>query len=344
MELAIIGTGGVALATAALLHHKGHAATLVSLTGEGGKGLANGSITAMGAIEGSVPIKLAPSAPSALAQCDGVIIATSADRYAAALEAILPALEDRHNILISGELSQFSNVLAQAAQARGATPRIMALASTLVTGRRKDGPSVQVGLIRKSVLAYSITPATAPGGLEAWNEIFGGVLAPCDSPARILLSNMNPIVHAPNALCNFTRIDTGEDWSNYGGISAGVARLLIAFDAERLAIGQALGLDLIGFEQNFAKSHGFEAGMALDEMAAGLHERRGGLPKGPTDPSTRYITEDVPFGLAVLEKLGAQTGVATPMTSSLITVFSGIYGRDFRSENPFLEQLNITAG
>ena len=341
MKIAIIGTGGVALATAALLHQQGSQASLVSLTGDGGHAMATGTVTAMGAIEATVPVTLAPSAESALRESDHIILATSADRYHAALEAMLPHLEDRHCILISGELSQFSAVLEAEAQARGVAPAIVALASTLVTGRRKDGPAVQVGLVRKSVLAYSKTAPDAPGGLTAWNALVGGTLAECDSPARILLSNMNPIVHAPNALCNFTRIDKGEDWSNYGGISAGVASLLIAFDAERLEIGQALGLDLISFEQNFARSHGFEAGMALDEMATALHERRGGLPKGPTDTSTRYITEDVPFGLAVLERLGAQLGIATPMTASLITVFSGIYARDFRQENPFLDRLNV---
>lgn len=339
MDFAIIGTGAVALATAALLHQQGHGAVLISLTGRGGEGLGAGPLTATGAIEATVPLSIASTPAEALQRCDHVILATSADRYAAALEATTPHLETRHKVLISGELSQLSAVLASDLASRGQTPSIVALASTLVTGRRREGAHVHVGLIRKTVLAYSTTPQD----IAPWSALVGIPFTTSDGPARILLSNMNPIVHAPNALCNFTRIDKGEEWSNYGGISPGVARLLNGFDAERLEIGRALGLELLSFEGNFAKSHGFEEGMALDEMAAALHERRGGLPKGPTDPSTRYITEDVPFGLVVLERLGAQLGIDTATTSALITVFSGIYGRDFRAENPFLDRMDIGA-
>lgn len=341
LKFAIIGTGGVALATAALLHQKGHVASLISVTGQGGQDLRPGHITATGAIEARVDIDLASSPSSALQATDHLIIATSADRYASMLEAVLPHMEDRHKILISGELSQLSAVLEKEVSARGKKTSIVGLASTLVTGRRRDGATVQVGLIRKSVLAFSKTPGAEPGGIEHWNDILGGTLVASDSAARILLSNLNPIVHAANALCNFTRIEKAEDWSNYGGITLGVANLLQALDAERLEIGRALGEKLVSYKENFARSNSFDPDIPLPEMAAALHEKRGGLPKGPTDIATRYITEDVPFGLVVLEKLGAQEQIATPITTSLISVFSAIYGRNFREENPFLQQLDV---
>lgn len=344
MKIAIVGTGGVALATAALLNQKGHAACLVSLSGKGGEALASGQITATGAIETTAPVELAHSPASAVQSTDHIIIATSADRYISMLREIIPYVENRHNILISGELSQLSAVLENELRAIGKNPRITSLASTLVTGRRREGATVHVGLIRKSVLAFSKTPDTQPGGIRSWNDLLGGSLVECDNPARILFSNLNPIVHAPNALCNFTRIEKGEDWSNYGGITSGVAKLLQAFDAERLQIGSALGIDLVPYEENFARAQGFETRKPLHEMAAEVHEKRGGLPKGPTDITTRYITEDVPFGLVVLEKIGSLQKIATPVTSSLITVFSAIYGREFRDENPFLEQLDVAKG
>lgn len=342
MKLAIIGTGGVALATAALLHQKGHSATLISLSGKGGKALDSGQITATGALEAVVPVELAASLDSALESIDDVIIATSADRYASALEALRPHIEDRHNILISGELSQFSTVLEKEFRACNKAPNIAALASTLVTGRRREGAWVHVGLIRASVLAFSQTPNAEPGGIAYWNSILGDTLAQCESAARILLSNLNPIVHAPNALCNFTRIEGGEEWSNYGGITSGVANLLQSLDAERLNLGRAFGEDLVSYKDNFARSNKFETQMPLHEMATALHKKRGGLPKGPTDLATRYITEDVPFGLVVLEKLGSLEKIAVPITSSLISIFSAIYGRDFRTENPFLQQIGIS--
>lgn len=95
MTIAIIGTGGVALATAALLHTKGYPVSLISLSGQGGQRLASGQVMATGAVQASVPVNLATSAASALELNDDIIIATSADRYVSALEAILPHIEDR---------------------------------------------------------------------------------------------------------------------------------------------------------------------------------------------------------------------------------------------------------
>lgn len=342
MNLSIIGTGGVALATAARLHQMGHSTIFVSLSGNGGKSFTTGRVSAIGAIETDFPAHLATSTENALGQTDHVIVATSADRYSTALHAMLPHLEDRHNILVSGELSQFSGVLISECRKLGKSPSITSLATTLVTGRRGKGADVRIGLIRSEVLAYAAALNHQHNNIELWNSIFGGCLVECKSASRILLSNLNPIVHAPNALCNFTRIEKGEDWSNFGGITSGVANLLIALDEERIRIGKALGQDLISFKENFERANGFAPKMSLDAMAHNLCTRRNGLPKGPSDPTTRYVTEDVPFGLVVNERLGRLTQVETPISSAIITVFSTLYQRNFRSDNPFLELLDIT--
>jgi opine dehydrogenase len=34
----------------------------------------------------------------------------------------------------------------------------------------------------------------------------------------ITISNLNPPAHMTIALCNFTRMEKGEDWSSYGGL------------------------------------------------------------------------------------------------------------------------------
>lgn len=341
MRIAIIGTGGVALATAALIHEKGHALILVSLTGNGGKALAQGTITATGAIDTSFQVTLALSLEAAMSDADHVIVATSADRYQSVLSALRPHVEKRHRTLISGELSLFGSVLRKSFEQKGQAPGITSLASTLVTGRRGDGASVHVGLIRPKVLACGAAAANPAAEVNHWNSILGIPLEECSSYMRLLLSNLNPIVHVPNALCNFTRIENGEAWSNYGGITSSVARLLVTLDDERIAIGRALGEELVSFSAHFAQANHFDAQTPLGEMAQALCARRGGLPKGPTDPSTRYVTEDVPFGLVVWERLGAIRQVETPVTSSLISVFSALYGRDFRSDNPFIEQIRL---
>ena len=54
---------------------------------------------------------------------------------------------------------------------------------------------------------------------------------------------------------------------------------------------------------------------------------------------SRYISEDVPQGLVMLEALGEALDVSTPIASSLINIASAALGRDLRSEGRTPEKL-----
>ena len=80
----------------------------------------------------------------------------------------------------------------------------------------------------------------------------------------------------------------------------------------------------------------------LAEIAAELHRRRGG-PPGPTSLDTRFVLEDVPFGLVFNAALARIAGVDVPATAAVITALSTLYGRDFRAENPLIDALGLPA-
>lgn len=56
-----------------------------------------------------------------------------------------------------------------------------------------------------------------------------------------------------------------------------------------------------------------------------------GGPKGPSSLDTRYIYEDVPMELCMLEKLAANKGFSTPVASALITIASALKSTDYRA-------------
>lgn len=341
MTIAIVGTGSIALATAALLARNGHASNLLSVTGEGAKGLSEGKVSSSGALEHSFDVHVTNDAAEALRDAECIIIATSANRYQDAIGLILDYIKDHHKILVSGELSQISAVLAAKLAEKGITPAITALSTTLATGRRGTDASVKIGVIRKSALACTL-PAEQSKDAEAyWNSLFDDVLVSVKNHLQLTLSNINPIVHIPNALCNFTRIEKGEEWSNYGGITESVGNLIVAIDAERVALAKSCGIDVKSFKNGYESNFGFPVEMSLGQMTAELHKLRNGLPKGPTEIETRYVTEDVPFGLVVFEHLGVQCGCPTPVISASITLNSALYGRDFRLENPFMKAIRV---
>ena len=61
--------------------------------------------------------------------------------------------------------------------------------------------------------------------------------------------------------------------------------------------------------------------------------------KGPLSAEDRYLTEDVPQGLVLLESLGQYLGVATPVCTALIELASAALGRDLRQTGRTLARL-----
>jgi len=64
--------------------------------------------------------------------------------------------------------------------------------------------------------------------------------------------------------------------------------------------------------------------------------------KGPTKVDSRYISEDVPQGLVLLESLGSKLNVGTPICTALINIASAALKRDLRAEGRTIERLGET--
>ncbi len=98
-------------------------------------------------------------------------------------------------------------------------------------------------------------------------------------------------------------------------------------------LASRFGVAVRSIHEHFNLSYGISFG-TMGEMAAAL-DATGNTPNGPASVDTRYIYEDVPFGLVVTEMLGRVAGTPTPLHTAGIEIFSGLYGRDFpRGQRP----------
>jgi opine dehydrogenase len=64
--------------------------------------------------------------------------------------------------------------------------------------------------------------------------------------------------------------------------------------------------------------------------------------RAPGQIETRWLTEDIPFGLATWARLGDQVDVETPVIDALVTLASSTLGKDFRSQTRGLEALGLS--
>ena len=349
--VAIVGAGAVARAYAALLARDGHAVALWSPTGAGTRDLpsTNGRIgpwpearavtlVYTGAISGSAVVA-ALADPVGLHAADIVIVALPAPAYANVLPVVARHVRSNQTLIVSSALSLAPLRLAELAAARGARPLVAAFGTTVATARAHDD-GVAIMTIRTRLGVAALPSAAGPEALVICRALFGDRFDLADSVLAVTLTNINPVAHAAMALANFTRIERGEAWPQYLYLTPAVARLVEAVDAERRAIAAAYGQSVTTIEAHFQRSFDVSE-TTLAEIAAELHRRRGG-PPGPTSLDTRFIQEDVPYGLVFNAALARIAGIDVPVTESVVTLLSTLYARDFRSENPLIEALRLT--
>ena len=337
MKVAIVGSGAIARAYAVLLARDGHRASVWSPSGHGARDLADGNEAASGLVEGTHAVSI-ESTPESVSDADAVVVALPAPAYAATLPRIAPHLRTEQLVFVSGALSLAPLWLAELAASHERRPTIAASGTTVATARTRPG-GVAVNAVRTRVGIAALPTAASAAALATMRALFGDRFDGVENVLAVTLANINPVAHAALALCNLTRMEYGEAWPQYHYLTPAVARLVAAMDAERQAIASAFGLAVAPIEAHFERSFDVAPG-TLAQIAAELHRRRGG-PPGPASLDTRFVLEDVPFGLACNEALAGVAGAAVPATAASITLHSTLYGRDFRGENSLIAALGL---
>jgi opine dehydrogenase len=336
-RVAVLGTGGIGCGAAALLSARGHTPVLWSPSGRGTAAFAGGvPLQAEFQLTGTYPVEIAADCAAALACADAVMLTVPGYGHRAVLDQVAAQLRPGQPVIISSHMSLSALYLARALAARGVAAPIAAWGTTITTGRRQPGAVVRVSNIRDRVDVAAL-PATEIGAMLALcQDLFGDRFVPRDDLIAVSLSNVNPQNHLGLALCNFTRIERGETWANWSGLTPAVGRLIEALDAERLAVAAAYGVTVRTVRDHFHLSFAVPHGPVGD--AGAILAARDANP-GPASTETRYITEDVPFGLVPSTMLAHIAGVPMPLHEGGISIFSALYDRDFRAENDLLPVL-----
>ncbi len=345
MKVTILGTGSIALASAALLGGQHHV-TLWSPSGRGIAGLEAGRLevsgTGVGAglssgadtLSTSVAVHTAPGLADALNGAQVVIVAVPAYGHAAVLRACAAHLVTGQSVFLMPMLSLGGLLLAQRLAQRGVACLIVGFGTTVMTAR-KTGPAAVRLLARRDRLELAaLPPSDTPRALALARSLFGDRFAAQSDLLAISLSQTNPVAHVPLALANLSRMEKGEAWTQYDHMTGATARMTVALDRERLAVASAFGLKVRSIEEHFHYSFGAPL-MDFSGQCLWVHANLGS-PAGPVSLDTRYITEDVPFGLVFYARMGRMAGVATPVADGCIALANAAYGRRFDQDNDLL--------
>ena len=352
----------VATGTAACLAQAGHDPMIWSPSGESLSSKAiqeeQTTITASGALNFKFDTRIAPNCQVLMEKNDVLLIAIPAYGHKQIFDELAPLVRNDQHIIISSHSSLGALYLARLLKQRReiTSVPITAWGTTVCTARRNnnnnddddddgtngDSLSVLVNTVRTKVDCCTIPFQAQVGATKLCQDLFGeGIeFSPRDGVLAISLSNLNPQNHLGIALGNMARIEKGEQWYQFDNITPTIGRFLEQLDKERLAIAEELKLEVKTIFEHF--SQGFQVPIkgSISDMNQAIHAA-GRDVFGPTSASSRYVTEDAPFGLAVIVVLGNLCGRPAILHQSGLQILSSMYGRDFMNENDLLDALNL---
>jgi opine dehydrogenase len=340
-RVTVVGAGGIGLGYFAFFKEAGHSPVFWSPSGRSTRAFIAGEpLTATGLVNGTYRVEAARTCKEAVAGADVILIAVPAYGHRATMEALAPHICAGQTVIISGHLSFSALFLSKMLVERGLQVPIVTLSAPVLVSYQRGPAAVDIQVLRNSVPAACLPTSATPEAMLLCRELFSDRLMWIDDLLTGILSNLNPTVHIANTLCNLTRIERGERWANFGGMTPAVGHLVEQLDAERLSTAQAFGRKILSADQQIRLWFDMGDEGTFSEVCQ-LIDRKRGQPPGPTSLDTRHVTEDVPFGAVPLELLGRMARVPTPLHSSHIALFSALYRKDFRNANDLMPVLSL---
>lgn len=330
-SVTILGGGNTAFAVAANLTHQDHEVTLwetpsFAQTLEPIRDTREINLKGVAETGPAKIHKLTKDISVALKASDLVLVIVPSYAHDSFIESCAPYVTADHTIvLMPGNLGSLA--WAKSLSEMGAAMPILAEVDTAPYVCRKTEPDTATiwGIV--TALGLGVLPTNRTDQVRTrLDGLFPGVRTYPDVLA-CGLSAMNPIVHPAGVLMNAGRVEQsrGEFYFYDEGVTESVAKVIMEVDEERRTIGSTLGYDLTPANEAFHQA-GFSPKGSL--WAAINGSKMLTALRAPGSLKSRWLTEDIPYGLASWSLLGSQYGVNTPTMDACVSIGSIVMGFD----------------
>lgn len=291
-----------------------------------------------GALEGHFPIHTESSLADAVADSKYILVMTTADGHKPVAERLRGLLQPGQRIIVfncNWGAYEFDQVLHDELREKqilvGETGGMLLLSNLSRTGE------CFLRSIKKKMSLAAI-PAAESERLAAELRPVFPQFQPAASVFETSLNATNPILHAPLDLFSLARIDKGESYYLYAdGATPVSVEYIEKIDAERMAVIRAMGihgqscLEII----NDAWSASY-----TDLLEGLLNVKAYKTSMGPPSTHYRHFTEDLPYGICPIQKLGRRYGVPTPYTDAILTIYALALDLDLAASAPDFSTLD----
>lgn len=276
----------------------------------------------------------------AIAGVDYIMMAIPAIAHKRFFNAIMPCLEDGQTIVVwPGNYAAllFATMMRQKRVKKDVT---LAEGHTLPWGCRLEAPArIKIFVDAWKLLVAAFPARNTDRVIDDLKDIYPVVAG--ENVLATSLNNLNPIVHPAGAVLNTGWIDTLQKafYLYKLGTTLSVARVIKTVYEEVARVAQAIGIKLIAYPEESFWSKGtivsfyFKAPFDLVGTVANI--------SGPSSMKSRYITEDVPYGLVPTARLAQKFDIAITIIDAIIELASVINQTDYRQQGRSLEELGI---
>jgi opine dehydrogenase len=334
--VAIIGGGNGGFAAAAHLSTLGHRPQLYNRSAETVAAVQSaGAVEYSGVLgEGTAPVPVVTTdIEQALDGADLIVVCLPATALTAVATQLADHVDGSRPILLDPGGTGGALAVRQALVDAGceSIPPLAETNTLTYICRKRSDDHVHVSSLVENVRCATLG-ADGDEAFEAVSDLYPSLKRVPDV-LHTALSNVNAVLHPPGIVLSAAWIEhTGGDFRFYydAGTPA-VATLMADLDEERLAIADALDVDVDPFPELFADIGSTTA--AAGESGSFLRVLRESEPnksiRAPSSVDHRYFHEDVPFGLVPMRTLARTAGVETPVIDSLVTIAASVTERDY---------------
>jgi opine dehydrogenase len=351
MKFAVLGTGNSGHAFAADIALKGHSVNLADLP-QFGANLeaiaARGGIEIAGeASKGFARLNMVTTdLGKAIEGVDIIMIGAPANAHEPYSRALAPYLQDGQYIVFVSNFAalRFRRWMSELNVKAQVTP---VETQSLIYAVRSERPgSVFVSAVKSGLYAAALPSRRTADFIDKIAPLFPQIKA-APSVLYTSINNYNPVVHPEMTLLNAGRIEStaGKGWNLYGdGATESVAAVIQAVDDERMALAGLLGVPSVSLKGSFDvmyKHLGVEAKSLSQMLRTSPVHANPNLAGTPHSVHTRYVTEDVPFGMMPWSSMGHMWGIPTPTIDALIQIASVMEGVDYFQQGVTVKGLGI---
>lgn len=343
MRISILGAGHAGTAVAADLSLRGHEVNLIKtshamhnknfnyiLNNDGAVRLVEKGKTQLAKIN-HVTRDL-----SCIRDSEIVIFYVQTNYHEKLIKRIKPYLRDGQILLINPGYLSTAYVLKHC---KDINLTIVEAQSSFIDCRISEPGTVKI-TFRNKRNPLGVYPANHRKECEDKLNMLGSPFVYLTSVVEAALHNPNLIVHTVGAIMSIPRVEKteGEYYMYREVFTPSVWNILEELDNEKMDVMEKLGCKRLSYVEACKYRNTLDDSRDAKEVFYWYANMPNPL-RGPIKVDSRFISEDVPQGLVLLETLGSEYKVDTPICSSLINLASAALGRDLRLEGRTVERL-----